>query len=67
MPKIVHYTESVQGRVSPTIKLKIEKYKQKYRVTEGETIRRALENFLHNVTAKQIPKKEIILNKGDKE
>ena len=52
MPKIIQYTESVQGRVSPTMKLKIEKYKQKYRVTEGEIVRRALKNFLHNVTAK---------------
>lgn len=53
MPKIVRYTEAVQGRVSPTVKLKIEKYKQKYRVTEGEIIRRALEKFLHNTTAKK--------------
>jgi hypothetical protein len=52
MPRIVQYTESVQGKVSLTTKLKIEKYKQKYRVTEGEIIRRALKNFLHNVTAK---------------
>ena len=56
MPKIIRYTEGVQGRVSPTTKLKIEKYKQKYRVTEGEIIRRALEKFLHNTTAKQLQK-----------
>jgi hypothetical protein len=35
-----------------TTKLKIAKYKDKYRVTEGEIVRRALEKFLHNVTAK---------------
>lgn len=52
MPKIIQYTETVQGRVSPTTKLKIEKYKQKYRVTEGEIIRRALQKFLHNTIAK---------------
>lgn len=56
MPKIVRYTEGVQGRVSPTMKLKIAKYKDKYRVTEGEIIRRALEKFLHNMTAKQLQK-----------
>jgi hypothetical protein len=54
MPKVVRFTEAVQGRVSPTVKLKIEKYKRKYSVTEGEIIRRALEKFLHNMTAKQI-------------
>ena len=53
MPKIVRFTEGVQGRVSPTTKLKIEKYKQKYRVTEGEIIRRALERFLRNTVANQ--------------
>ena len=52
MPKIVRYTEGVQGRTPPTIKLRIEKYKQKYSVTEGKIIRRALEKFLHNTTAK---------------
>jgi hypothetical protein len=52
MPKIVQLTESVQGRVSTTTKLKIAKYKDKYRVTEGEIVRRALEKFLHNITAK---------------
>lgn len=52
MPKIVQFTESVQGRVSMTTKLKIAKYKDKYRVTEGEIIRRALEKFLHNTTSK---------------
>ncbi len=52
MPKIVTYTEAVQGRVSLTIKLKMAKYKEKYRVTEGEIIRRALEKFLHNTTSK---------------
>jgi hypothetical protein len=53
MPKVVQYTEAVQGRVSPTMKLKIAKYKEKYRVTEGEIIRRALKKFLHNTTSKQ--------------
>lgn len=57
MPKIIRYTEGVQGRVSPTTKIKIEKYKQKYRVTEGEIIRRALEKFLHNTVAKTCQKK----------
>ena len=52
MPKIVRFTEGVQGRVSPTTKLKIKKYKQKYKVTEGEIIRRALEKFLHNTSAR---------------
>lgn len=52
MPKIIQYTETVKGRISPTIKLKIAKYKNKYRVTEGEIIRRALEKFLHNTTSK---------------
>jgi hypothetical protein len=52
MPKIIQYTEAVQGRVSPTMKLKIAKYKEKYRVTEGEIIRRALKKFLHNTTAR---------------
>lgn len=52
MPKIILLTESVQGRVSPTIKLKIKKYSEKYKVTEAEIIRRALKVFLHNVTAK---------------
>ena len=52
MPKIVQLTEAVQGRVSLTTKLKIAKYKEKYHVTEGEIIRRALERFLHNTTAK---------------
>ena len=51
MPKIIQYTEAVQGRVSPTMKLKIAKYKEKYRVTEGEIIRRALKKFLHNTTS----------------
>lgn len=53
MPKILLNTETVQSRVSETIKLKIAKYKEKYRVTEGEIIRRALKKFLHNTTAKQ--------------
>jgi hypothetical protein len=53
MPKIIRNTETVQGRVSVTIKLKIEKYKNKYQVTEGEIIRRALERFLHNTTSKK--------------
>ncbi len=52
MPKIVQCTEAVHGRVSPTIKLKMAKYKEKYRVSEGEIIRRALEKFLHNTIAK---------------
>lgn len=52
MPKILRKTEAVQGRVTETIKLKMAKYKAKYRVTEGEIIRRALEKFLKNVTAK---------------
>jgi hypothetical protein len=52
MPKIVLLTESVQGRVSHTTKLKIKKYTEKYRVTEAEVIRRALKVFLHNVTSK---------------
>lgn len=52
MPKIVQYTEAVHGRVSLTIKLKMAKYKEKYRVSEGEIIRRALEKFLHNTIAK---------------
>lgn len=52
MPKIVQYTEGVQGRISPTMKLKIAKYKEKYRVTEGEVLRRALQKFLHNTTSK---------------
>ena len=52
MPKIIQYTEVVQGRVSPTMKLKMFKYKSKYKMTEGEIIRRALEKFLHNTIAK---------------
>lgn len=52
MPKIIQCTETVQGRVSPTLKLKMLKYKDKYKMTEGEIIRRALERFLHNTTAK---------------
>lgn len=52
MPKILLNTETVQSRVNVTIKLKIAKYKEKYRVTEGEVIRRALKKFLHNTTAK---------------
>ena len=56
MPKIVTYTEAVQGRVSLTIKLKMAKYKEKYRVTEGEIIRRALEKFLHNISARKAQK-----------
>ena len=52
MPKILINSESVQARVTLTTKLKIEKYKNKYRVTEGEVIRRALKKFLHNMTAK---------------
>jgi hypothetical protein len=52
MPKIIRYTEVVQGRVSVTTKLKIEKYKNKFQMTEGEIIRKALERFLHNTTAK---------------
>ena len=52
MPKILRKTEAVQSRVTETIKLKMAKYKAKYRVTEGEIIRRALDRFLANVTAK---------------
>ena len=52
MPKIVRYTETAQGKISPTTKLKMLKYKDKYQMTESEIIRRALEKFLHNVTAK---------------
>ena len=52
MPKIIQCTEVVQGRVSPTTKLKMLKYKDKHKITEGEIIRRALERFLHNTTAK---------------
>ena len=52
MPKILRKTEAVQSRVIETIKLKIAKYKAKYRVTEGKIIRRALDRFLANVTAK---------------
>ena len=52
MPKMIQCTETVQGRVSPTLKLKMLKYKDKYKMTEGEIIRRALERFLHNVNAK---------------
>lgn len=48
MPKIVRYTESVQGRVSITTKLKLAKYKEKYQMSECEIIRRALENLLKN-------------------
>lgn len=59
MPKIIRNTETVQGRVSVTIKLKIEKYKNKYQITEGEIIRRALERFLHNTTANSKRKKAI--------
>lgn len=52
MPKIIQNTEKVQARVSETIKRKMLKYKEKYKITEGEIIRRALKNFLHNTTAK---------------
>lgn len=52
MPAIPKKTESVQSRVTPTTKLKMAKYCRKYAVTEGEVVRRALERFLHNVTAK---------------
>lgn len=52
MPKITRLTENVQGRISQTVKLKMIKYKNKYNVTEGEIVRRALEKFLHNMTAK---------------
>ena len=56
MPKIVQYTESVHSRVSLTTKTKIERYKEKYRVTEGEIIRRALKKFLANTPAKRTQK-----------
>jgi hypothetical protein len=52
MPKIVRFTESVQGKISPTTKLKMLKYKERYQMTESEIIRRALEKFLHNTTSK---------------
>ena len=52
MPKILRKTEAVQSRVTTTTKLKMAKYKAKYHVTEGEIIRRALDRFLANVTAK---------------
>ena len=52
MPKLLRKTEAVQSRVTETTKLKMAKYKAKYRVTEGEIIRRALDRFLANITAK---------------
>jgi hypothetical protein len=52
MPKIIHNTEKVQARVSETTKCKLLKYKEKYKITEGEVIRRALKNLLHNTTVK---------------
>jgi hypothetical protein len=45
-------TTSERERVLKEKQAEIAKYKEKYRVTEGEIIRRALKKFLHNTTSK---------------
>jgi|GEM_PF-5368614 len=54
MPIRHQKTQTVQSRVTESIKLKVARYQAKHHCSEGQVVRLALEKFLHNVVAKSI-------------
>jgi hypothetical protein len=57
MPKRLPLTHEAKARISETTSLKIELYATKNDCSESAVVRKALKNFLHNVSTKGYKKK----------